>query len=106
MVRVPSSVFRTDKFPVPQEALPVFMQRLHWIDQALPAMPGCRQNRVMTECSGSEFNVATFVEWSSHGAMAAARSHIQRRYAEEGFDPTEFMRRLGVRADMALFAGA
>lgn len=106
MVRIPSAVFRIDKFAVPQDALPVFMQRLHWIDQALAGLPGCRQNRVMTECSGSEFNVATLVEWSSHDAMAAARSHIQRRYAEEGFDPTEFMKRLGVRADLALFAGA
>ena len=104
MVRIPSSVFRIDKFAVPQEALSVFMQRLRWIDQALADLPGCRQNRVMTECSGSEFNVATLVEWFSHDAMAAARAHIQRRYAQEGFDPTEFMKRLGVRADMALFA--
>ena len=104
MVRIPSSVFRIDKFAVPQEALPAFMRRLHLIDEALSRLPGCRQNRVMTECSGSEFNVATLVEWSSHDAMAAARAHIQRHYAQEGFDPTEFMKRLGVRADMAVFA--
>ena len=99
-------VFRIDKFAVPRDALPAFLRRLHAIDQALAAQPGCRQNRVMTEHSGSEFNVATLVEWASPEAMAQARAQIQQRYAEEGFDPTEFMKRLGVRADMALFAGA
>jgi len=101
-----TSVFRFDKFAVPQEVMPVFMQRIRWIDEALARLPGCRQNWVMTDCAGSEFNVATLVEWSSPQAMAAARTQIQRRYAQEGFDPTEFMRRLGVRADMGLFAGA
>lgn len=103
--QVSTSVFRIDKFAVPKEALPAFMSRLHWIDQALAALPGCRQNRVMTECSGSEYNVATLVEWASADAMVAARAQIQRRYSEEGFDPTAFMRRLGVRADMGLFTG-
>lgn len=102
-IRTP--VFRFDRFAVPQDALPAFMRRLRWIDEALGKLPGCRQNWVMTDCSGGgEFNVATLVEWSSPEAMAAARTQIQRRYAEEGFDPTEFMRRLGVRADMGLFA--
>jgi len=100
------SVFRIDKFAVPADAMPAFLRRLRWIDQALAALPGCRQNRVMTERSGSEFNVATLVEWESSEAMAAARAQISRRYAEEGFDPTDFMKRLGVRADMGLFAGA
>jgi len=103
--QISTSVFRIDKFAVPQDVLPAFMRRLRWMDEALAGLPGCRQNRVMTECSGSEFNVATLVEWSSAEAMAAARAQIQRRYAEEGFDPTEFMKRLGVRADMGLFAG-
>ena len=104
--QISGSVFRIDKFAVPQDAMPAFLRRLHWIDQALADQPGCRQNRVMTERSGSEFNVATLVEWASTDAMAAARERIRQRYTEEGFDPTEFMKRLGVRADMALFAGA
>ena len=68
-----TSVFRFDKFAVPPEALPAFMRRLRWIDETLAARPGCRQNRVMTDCGGGEFNVATLVEWASPQAMAAAR---------------------------------
>ncbi|SFN19518.1 hypothetical protein [Variovorax sp. OV329] len=104
--QISGSVYRIDKFAVPADALPAFLKRLHWIDQAVAALPGCRQNRVMTERSGSEFNVATLVEWNSPEALAAARAQISRRYAEEGFDPTDFMKRLGVRADMGLFSGA
>jgi hypothetical protein len=38
--------------------------------------------------------------------MAAAQAVVQKNYADEGFDPASFMRALGVRADMGLYANA
>jgi heme-degrading monooxygenase HmoA len=101
-------VFRVDKFAVPADALPAFLARVKWVDQLLAQMPGCRQNLVLTQAgeSGSEFNVTTIVEWESAEAMAAAKARAQRRYAEEGFDPAAFMRRVGVRADVGVYAPA
>lgn len=101
------SVFRVDKFAVPAGALPGFIERVHRIDRMLGAMPGCRQNLVLTQTGGAgEFNVVTLVEWASAQAMAAAQAVVQKNYADEGFDPASFMRALGVRADMGLYANA
>ncbi|MGO4390239.1 antibiotic biosynthesis monooxygenase [Variovorax sp. M-6] len=105
--QVSGSVYRIDKFAVPQDVVAVFLERLRWVDRALGAMPGCRQNLVLTQVGDtSEFNVATVVEWASADAMAAARALIQKRYAEEGFDPPAFMQGLGVKADMGSYGGA
>ena len=105
--QVSGSVYRIDKFAVPQDALAAFLERLRWVDQALGAMPGCKQSLVLTQLGDtSEFNVTTVVEWASPEAMAAAKALIQKRYAEEGFNPPAFMQRLGVKADMGLYGGA
>jgi len=99
-----TSVFRVDKFAVPAEAMPAFLERLHWVDRVLGKMPGCLQNMVLTQSGAtSEYNVTTIVEWEDAEAMAAAKARVQARYAEEGFDPPAFMQGLGVLADMGLY---
>lgn len=101
------SVFRVDKFAVPVDALPSFMERLHQTKRALDALPGCRQNLVLTQTAGpGEFNVVTVVEWASGEAIASAHAVMQRKYAEEGFDPAAFIERLGVKADLGLYSNA
>jgi heme-degrading monooxygenase HmoA len=102
-----ASVFRIDKFVVPADALPAFIERVHRIQRTLDALPGCQQNLVLTQTGGTgEFNVVTVLEWVSAEAMVAAKAAVQKKYAEEGFDPTSFMQRLGVRADMGLYSNA
>lgn len=100
-----TAVFRIDRFAVPADAMPAFLDQLQRIDRLLATLPGCVQHRVLTQAEG-EFNVLTLVEWESEAAMAAARGVVQRRYAEDGFDPPTFMRWLGVRPDFGLFAPA
>jgi heme-degrading monooxygenase HmoA len=104
--QVATPLFRVDKFAVPADALSAFLARVKWVDRVLGEMPGCRQNLVLTQAgeTSSEFNVTTIVEWESAEAMAAAKARAQRRYAEEGFDPAAFMRRVGVRADLGVYA--
>mgnify|MGYP001613216881 CR=1 FL=1 len=92
---------------MPAGALPAFMERVHRIQRILDGVPGCRQNLVLTQTGGtSEFNVVTLVEWASVQAMDAAKTVVQKKYAEEGFDPASFMQRLGVRADMWVYGNA
>jgi hypothetical protein len=84
-----------------------FIERLQRINQALGALPGCHQNRVLTGTSDTaEVSVVTIVAWASAQSMAAAKALMQQRYADEGFDPAAFMRTLGVRADMGLYTNA
>jgi hypothetical protein len=73
----------------------------------LHGVPGCQQNLVLTQTGGTgEFNVVTVVEWASAQAMDAAKAIVQKKYAEEGFDPASFMQRLEVRADMGVYGNA
>ena len=100
-------VFRLDHFAVPTAAMPAFVERLRYTQQALDGMPGCKQNLVLTRIGASgEYDIATLVEWESADAVAAAKAAMQQRYAEEGFDPAAFMRGLGIRADMANYVHA
>ena len=50
--------------------------------------------------------MVTVVEWASAQAIVAAQALVQKKYAEEGFDPKSFMQRLGVRADFGLYSNA
>lgn len=100
-------VFRLDHFAVPAAAMPAFVERLRYTQQALDGMPGCKQNLVLTRIGiGGEYDIATLVEWESADAVAAAKAAMQQRYAEEGFDPAAFMHGLGIRADMASYMHA
>jgi len=105
--RIPASLFRIDRFKVPAAATAAFMDRVHRIQLLLDPQPGCRQNLVLTQVGeDGAMRVITVVEWESAAAMSAARAWVQRRYADEGFDPAAFMRQLGVEADLGLYEPA
>lgn len=98
------AVFRIDAFAVPAAALSPFLERVRLTQAALDALPGCKQNLVLTRSGGNgDFNLVTIVEWSDAESMANAKAHMQARYAEEGFDPANFMQSLGIRPDFGLY---
>jgi hypothetical protein len=100
-------VYRIDRFNVPAHAFAPFMERVHLTQRLLDKQPGCRQNLVLTQPDlAGEFNVMTVVEWSDESSLAAAKAMMQRRYAEERFDPAAFMQRLGVQADLGVYRSA
>lgn len=105
--RIPTSLFRIDRFNVPAATVGAFMDRVHRIQLLLDPQPGCRQNLVLTQIGeDGAMRVITVVEWENAAAMSTARTWMQRRYAEEGFDPAAFMRQLGVEADLGLYEPA
>ena len=98
-------LYRIDKFEVSAESLPKFMHRIRWIQRYLSGLNGCGQNLVLTQTSGpGRFNVVTLVEWASSRDMIDAKAQAQEHYRKEGFDPAAFMARLGVQADMGVYA--
>lgn len=97
-------VYRIDRFNVPSHTFTAFMERIHLTQRLLDKQPGCRQNLVLTQPDlAGEFNVITLVEWSDEASLAAAKTMMQQRYAEERFDPVAFMHRLGVQADLGVY---
>ena len=105
--RSSTSLYRIDRFDVPNAAREAFMERLRHVQQALDPQPGCLQNLVLTQPGeGGETKVVTIVEWASAEAAANAKAVMQQRYAQEGFDAAAFMKKLGVRADFGAYHSA
>jgi len=106
-VSIPPStpVFRVDKFIVPADALPAFIERMQHIQRSVRALPGCRRDLLLTQTGGAgEFNVLRWIEWADAQSIADAQRVIQKQFAEEGFDPTAFfVQNLGARADLGLY---
>lgn len=100
-------IYRIDRFNVPAHALQAFMERVRHTQRTLDELPGCRQNLVLTQPDlAGEFNVMTVVEWSDESHLAAAKTVMQKRYAEERFDPAAFMQGLGIKADLGVYRHA
>ncbi|HEX5685752.1 MAG TPA: antibiotic biosynthesis monooxygenase [Ideonella sp.] len=99
------AVFRVDKFIVPSASLPAFFARMQEIQQAVRQMPGCRRDLLLQQSGGAgEFNVVRIIEWASTEAIEAALATMQRRFKEEGFDPTAFfVKQLGAKTDFGLY---
>lgn len=98
-------IYRIDKFIVPPAAMSAFMARARKVQSMLGALPGCGQNLVLTQTGGpGEFNVVTIAEWADERALADAKASMQAHYAQEGFDADAFMKQLGVRADLGVYA--
>ena len=102
-----TTVFRADKFVVPDGALTVFIEQMQHIQRMLRTQPGCVRATVLKQTGGTgEFNVLTLVEWESDAAVAAAQPTVQQHFAQEGFDPKTFVQGLGVRGDLGFYAQA
>jgi heme-degrading monooxygenase HmoA len=105
MTDSPSSIYKIDRFSVPQAALPAFIERLRAIQQQLEGQPGCLQNLVLTGSNTSDDmrELVTVVQWESEQAFAAARAEVGQRYVAQGFDPKRFMQQHSVNASLGEF---
>lgn len=106
-----ASVFRADKFLVPAPALTDFLKQVERVDAELSTLPGCEQHLVLIQEAhpGEDvLHVLTVVEWASAAHLSAAKTHMQRHYAQqgEGVDPAALLRRLGVQAEMGVYRPA
>lgn len=100
-----TSIYRVDKFSVPSAARDEFLERVDSIHEFLRTLTGFVDDAILEQTGGpGTFNIVTIVIWSSPEAAAAARDVVTRRYAEIGFDPVELMGRLGIEADLAVYA--
>ncbi|MDB5536794.1 MAG: antibiotic biosynthesis monooxygenase protein [Devosia sp.] len=96
------SIYRIDKFSVPDAARQQFLNQLNETKDFLDGQAGCRQNLVLEVQSGSDrFNFVTIVEWDNVEAFQNAKAAMQEERRASGFNPQEFIARLGIEADMA-----
>ena len=98
------TVFRVDKFHVPESSRRAFIARLRAVHAFLDQSDGCLQNHVLEQVSGSgRYNVVTLVEWRDEASYAAAREAAAARYRAEGAEPQAILADLGIDADLGIY---
>lgn len=99
--------FRIDKFAVPADALNAFVAQMKHLQHTLRSLPGCENACVLTQVNGpGRFNVLTWVEWKDSASVANATAVMQKKFADEGFDPKAFTERLRVDGDLGVYVAA
>ena len=102
-----ASIYRIDKFAVPDDAKEEFLARVRETHGILKDCPGFVDESVFEQVSGSgTFNVVTIVEWAGRDAAENAVHAVKAARAEQGFDPAAFMSKLGISPDMGFYRTA
>ncbi|MEP9399307.1 antibiotic biosynthesis monooxygenase family protein [Mesorhizobium sp. KR2-14] len=97
-------IYRMDQFAVPAQVRDEFLQRVRQTHELLRKQPGFLQDFMLERSSGEgECNLVTLVEWENEAAVERARSAIRDMHQQIGFNPPEFMARLGVKAAIATY---
>lgn len=97
-----TTVYRVDKFVVPEPAREEFLRRVHETHQVLHRQPGFLRDALLEQVSGpGRFNIVTVAEWESQAAIDAARAAVMDAHAKSGFNAQETIARLGIEADIA-----
>ena len=95
------SVYRVDKFIVPEAARDEFLKTVRHTHELLRKQPGFQWDQLLEQQSGpGSFNIVTIAEWKNDEAMTAASVVIQADRETTGLDPRALMHRLNVTPDL------
>lgn len=97
-------IYRIDKFKVPDSARREFVERVRKINEFLGTLRGFVQNYVFEQSGGQgESNFVTITVWDSMESVELARKAAAIKFKEIGYNPQEFLARLQIRADQAIY---
>ena len=98
------SVYRVDKFVVPAGVREEFLAKVRRTHDQLRTLPGMVDDVLLEQSGGpGEFNIVTMVEWAGEEFIEGAIAAVTALHREIGFNPQEFARENGIRADIALY---
>jgi heme-degrading monooxygenase HmoA len=104
MTQSSDETFRVDRFTVPEAARDEFLAQIAETHRMLRTLTGFVRDAILEKPAGpGEIVILTIAEWDSTDAIANARKAMQDHYAESGFEPQEFMARLGVTPELASY---
>jgi hypothetical protein len=100
-----SHVYRVDKFVVPAAARQEFLGRVKQTHELLRRQAGFVRDLILEQASGpGAFNFVTLVEWQNEAALVHVRAAVGTFHKEIAFDPQELITRLGIKADIGVYA--
>lgn len=97
-----SSIYRINKFVVPQAARAEFLETvIRPTHKMLRRQPGFVRDLVMEQVSGpGDFNIVALIEFSGPDVVAPIAAAVAELHQRLGVNPT-FTARLGIRTDQA-----
>jgi heme-degrading monooxygenase HmoA len=99
------TVYRIDRFIVPDESLEEFLAGLPRTHELLQQQPGFEYDLALRgERSAGTTRVMTLVAWADDDAVTAARRVVAARNEEVGFTPADTFARLGIDAELGMYA--
>ena len=104
MTQTSDETFRVDRFTVPEAAREEFLAQIADTHRILRTLPGFVRDAILEKPGGpGELVIVTIAEWDSTDAIENARMVMQDRREETGFEPREFMARLGITPELASY---
>lgn len=93
-----------DKFLVPANAIAEFKERTTFNRQYIKTLPGFISDAEYgyTDEQGNLICI-TVANWESKAALTKAKEAVQTVYKEQGFNPAEMFKRLGITADRGIY---
>jgi len=104
MTESSDETFRVDRFTVPEAARDEFLAQVADTHHILRTLPGFVRDAILEKPGApGELIILTIAEWDSTEAIENARKVIQDRRTETGFEPQEFMAKLGITPELASY---
>jgi hypothetical protein len=104
MAEIVQPIFRVDKFVVPAHKREEFLSLVARTGALLRTHPGFVREYVLEQTSGpGQFNIVTFVEWSSSELLEPVGAAVAKLHAENNFNVQEYLDRAGIKADIAFY---
>ena len=102
--RPQATLYRVDRFSVPEAALPEFATLVERTHVILRGQSGFVRDLLLRQVSGpGRFNVTTIAEWADQRSYDAAVEEVRRFHDSIGFDRSSFAARLGIEADIGVY---
>jgi hypothetical protein len=99
-----SPVCRLDRFVVPLQSQDEFLSEIRTINGLLKEQPGFLQGFVLEQKGErGSVRIVTLVEWKNVEAICAAGTAVARIHSDFGFNTTEMLNRLGIRANFETY---
>jgi len=98
------TVFRIDRFDVPDAAVEEFLRRLRPTHDLLRTLPGRGQDLLLEgDRENGRTRLLTLVEWADEAAIAGAQHAVREMHAARGTTPAQIVEGLGIGVDLGVY---
>lgn len=97
-------VYFIDKFLVPAQAKPEFLQRANINRNYIKTLPGFIEDAAY-ECNDEQGNMVyiTIAVWKNEESLSKAKEAVQAEYKKQGFNPAAMLERLHITMDRGIY---